>query len=118
MANAERGEAQLVAGDKTYVLRLTFNGICELEQVLDMSSAEIDALVRSPTKVRSLQWRALLWGCLRDRHPDVDLEGAGRLFDEAGTEAAVKAIYDALRLSQPEKKAGAENPRKASPEAG
>lgn len=113
MANRQRGDVTLRAGDATYVLRLTFNGICELEQLLDMHSSEIDALVRNPATVRSAHWRAILWGCLRDRHPDVDLERAGRIIDDAGPEAAVKAIYDALRASQPEAKAGAENPQPA-----
>lgn len=118
MANKERGEVTLKAGDTTYVLRLTFNGICDLEQVLDMTSAEIDVLVRNPTAVRSAHWRAILWACLRDKHSDLELEDAGRIIDEAGPEVAVKAIYDALRTSQPEKKAGSENPQKASREAG
>lgn len=110
MANKQRGEVSLKAGAETYVLRLTFNGICELEQVLDMHSSEIDVLVRNPTTVRSAHWRALLWGCLRDRHSDVDLEGAGEIIDRAGAEEAIKAIYAALRESQPEPKAGTENP--------
>lgn len=116
MANPQRGEVQLKAGDDTYVLRLTFNGICELEQVLDMPSSEIDQLVRNPATVRSAQWRAILWACLRDKHADVDLEGAGAIIDAVGVENAVKAIYDALRVSQPE--GGAKNPRKGRSAAG
>lgn len=118
MANPHRGEVELKAGDKTYILRLTFNGICDLEQVLDMTSAEIDALVRNPAQVRSAHWRAILWACLRDKHPEVDLEGAGDIIDAVGPEVAVKAIYAALSTSQPEGKGGAGNPQKASPEAG
>jgi len=83
MANRERGEMTLAAGESTYVMRLTTNACCDLE---DRSGKLLDDVVRGAFRgsVRDLRW--LLWGSLQDRHADTvkTPEDAGRVIDAAG----------------------------------
>lgn len=83
MANKERGEMTLVAGADTYVLRLTTNACCELE---DKSAKLLDDIVRGAMRgsVRDLRW--LLWASLQDKHHETVKSpvDAGEVIDAAG----------------------------------
>jgi hypothetical protein len=83
MANPERGEMTLVAGEQTYTLRLTTNACCDLE---DRSGHKLDDVFRRAYDggIRDLRW--LIWAALQDRHADQAKTpaDAGRIIDEAG----------------------------------
>lgn len=118
MANKERGEVALVAGKDTYVLRLSFNAIAEIETYLDKGINDIAALLKNPADFRIGTWRVMLWGALQEHHK-CSIEEAGEIMGRAGAAAVVAALGEAMTLAFPEAVAGeGENPRKASPAAG
>lgn len=112
MANPLRGEVDLVAGDKTYVLRLGTNALVEIETVLGgMDFGEIVTSLASGHN-RATVLRAVLWGALRRNHPDLSLFDAGDLIDDYPAEIG-KAIGDVIKLAMPDAPKGAGgNPRK------
>lgn len=115
MANRERGEVALEAGGKTYILRLSYNAIADIEDLMDKGIDEISAMLRDPKDFRISTWRAVLWGALHEMQPDVDLLGAGEIMGKAGVAAVVAKLGEAMTLAFPEHE---ENPPKASRGAG
>ena len=83
MANRERGEMDLTAGDKTYTLKLTTNATCELE---DLSGKVLDDIMRQLAKGSSKALRWILWASLQEYHADVakDVKDVGPIIDAAG----------------------------------
>ena len=110
MANKERGEIDLVAGGKTYTLRMSINAVADMENLLDKGINDILAMVRDPTDFRIGTWRVLLWGALREFHK-LTLEEAGEIMGVAGVEQVVAKIGEALAAAFPEAKDDAENPQ-------
>ena len=111
--NRAKGEAGFDVEGKTYVLAFNVNALCEVEYILDMPTDQIlKALVVSPPLHVV---RALLWGGLRQHHPDIDLIGAGDLIERAGgAGAALDKIGAALISAFPEADE-TENPQKGAP---
>lgn len=106
MANPNRGEVSLVAGETTFTLVFTINSVCELEDVLEKG---INEIVADMGKVKTI--RALLWAGLRHHHP-MTLEEAGDLMQKAGAAATGAAINKAVTLAfPPEDKAAGANPQ-------
>lgn len=110
MANAERGEVELVAGGTSYTLRMSINAVAEVENFLDKGINDIVAMVRNPADFRIGIWRVLLWGALREFHK-VSLEEAGEIMGIAGVDVVVDRLTAAMAAAFPENKAGAENPQ-------
>lgn len=118
MANRERGEVELKAGDETFTLRLSINALAEIENLLDVGVNDIIAMMMKPQNFRINTWRAVLWGALRENHKG-SLEDAGEIMLRAGVQPTVEVLSEALRLAFPEFTGGtAENPPKASRRAG
>lgn len=109
-ANRVKGEATFEVGGRSYVLAFTVNAMCEVEYILNLSTDRIlSALVRSPPLHIV---RALLWGGLRQHHPDIDLPAAGDLIEEAGgAGVALEKIGAALIAAFPDVKGGEETAR-------
>lgn len=86
MANAERDEVDLAVGDQVYSLVLTTNAMCEVETLMSSGLRRVtfaDVLIQS--KQHSVvAMRAIFWASLREKHPNVTLEEAGRIMDNAG----------------------------------
>ncbi|ADU50171.1 hypothetical protein Tmar_0046 [Thermaerobacter marianensis DSM 12885] len=91
MANPLRGEVELKAGGKTYVLRYTTNAMVQLEEMLGRSVLEI---VNNPSFTDA---RAMVWAGLLHAHPGLTLEQAGEIMDEAGVVEAIQAAGQALK---------------------
>lgn len=118
MANKERGEVELKAGDDTFTLRLSVNALAEIENLLDVGVNDLIAMLRKPKDFRLATWRVLLWGALREFHK-VSLDEAGEIMGRAGINEAVQVLSEAMTAAFPEATGDDEkNPRKASPEAG
>jgi hypothetical protein len=115
MANAERGEAGLVLGDKTYTLRLSNNAQCELEALFGGEPIG-EILARLATGGRTVI-RASLFAALREHHPKMTLADAGELMDVDAV-AVGKALSLAIELAFPEVTGKTENPPTASGGAG
>lgn len=112
MANAQRGEVELVAGEETYTLHFGANAICEAETLLDMGINAINRRLQDKNDFRLSNWRALLWAALRDHHKGLSLDDASRIMDAAGYEVAIQAVGEAIAAGQPD---APKNPPKASP---
>jgi len=86
MANRERGEVGLTVGAQTYRLKLTINAMCEIEDALSTPDQRVSFTAflerLSENSVRDM--RLVLWGALREYHPEVTLEGAGTLIQQLG----------------------------------
>ena len=99
--NPLRGEATFAVqpekGDpETYRLRFTWNAAAEFEAAAGKTITEtLLHLEQELFSARTL--RAMLWAGLREYHPKVSLEDAGRLIDRAGHEAAQRVLGEALK---------------------
>jgi hypothetical protein len=76
--------------DKQRKLKYTFNALCELEDALGRPLLEI----RNNFRVKDL--RALVWAGLLHENPDLTLEEAGRLLDEA---PSLEDVGDAVMMA-------------------
>jgi hypothetical protein len=91
--------------DKQRKLRFTFNAFCELEEVMDRPLTEL----QNGFKMKDL--RALLWAGLLHEEPEMTIEQAGDLIDEAESievvaEAVSKAIEAAMGAKKQEEEPG------------
>ena len=99
--NPLRGESsfqvQPEKGDpETFRLRFTWNAAAEFEAAAGKTITE--TLLHLETELFSARTlRAMLWAGLREFHPKVTLEDAGRLIDRAGHVAAQRVLGDALK---------------------
>lgn len=112
MANKEKGEFTLVAGDEKWTLRLTTNGCCELEDRTGKTVGDIIVGINRGSMV-SLRW--FMWACLQDKHGDVITEKhvrrVGEIIDAAGgLDGTLKQINEFIRQNM--------NPSEEAPEAG
>jgi hypothetical protein len=101
MSNPHRGEVALVAGDQTYTLAYTINSVCELEEELGQSLAEIVAGMGRLKVIRAVLWAGLL------RHHKMSIDEAGDVMDAAGVPATVEAVNKAIASAFPPPEAGA-----------
>jgi len=137
MDNVHKGEVSFEAGGASYVMRRSWNSICELEGLtgqgfyalsmelaswgppLDANgkpkketSAQVEARVR---KIRGSTLRAVFCSMLRDRRPEFTLREAGDLMDELGTDRTLELVMQAFERGNPESKG--ENPTKPNGQA-
>lgn len=124
MTYLRRPSALLHAGGATYSLDFTINAMCALEDLLDKPApgvlADLMGSAADPRLMRMQTVRAVLWSMLRDNHPEIDIEGAGRIASDAGTKDTMAAIMQAVAVAfpPPEKAKGKEKaPAEASPPA-
>lgn len=93
MANAERGEVELVTGTTSYTLVLSMNAICEMQTRTGKTYGE---LVNAITAMDFLALRDILWMTLKKHHakqfPSADK--VGDLIDDlaAGPTTAVAVL--------------------------
>lgn len=102
MANPNKGEVSLVAGDTTYTLRFTTNAICALEELLGgRTITQIGNELNSTEGMQMATARAVVWAALLDRHPDVEVLDAGDIMTVAGIKTALEAAGRAFQLAFP-----------------
>lgn len=106
MANEERGEVDLVCGEKTYVLALSMNAIAEMQAKTGKTYGE------SIRAIRSLDITALrdfLWMTLKKHHRRefAEVSKVGDLVDslDAGMNTAIVAMNRLLELNSERGKA-------------
>lgn len=110
MANPLRGEVALEADGKTYTLRLSVNEIVEIETELGMVLGEIIESVRNEATLRLGTVRAMLWGALREHHPEMSLRDAGDLVAKVGLGVAIAKISETFEAGFPAPEPGRSNP--------
>lgn len=101
MANPIRGEVDLVAGDKTYRLRLSVNQLIEVEDLTGIGIVQLSGQFNDIATLRAGNVRAVLWGALRQHHPEIDLLGAGDIMAVVGLQPAIEKIAEALQAAFP-----------------
>jgi hypothetical protein len=106
MANPDRGEVVLRAGDKDYVLRFGFGALRALEAETDMSIDALSAALNRPEKPKTKLLAAMLRAALLHHHGHFADDALNALVDEAGILPAGAAVGRALALAFPEASAG------------
>lgn len=101
MANRERGEVSLSIGGRVYTLYLDTNALALLEDLFstperDMTFLEILERVQR-NSVRHM--RGMIWAALQHHHPDVSVQRAGELINDAGGLGALAEQLQALSKS-------------------
>ncbi len=87
MANRERGEFRLTAGEDSYVLQLTTNACAELE---DFTNRPFDQIQKGAQRGFVRDLRLIIWASLWEKHPDIaqptkeSLKAVGKLMDKGG----------------------------------
>lgn len=112
MSNPLTGEVDFPVGDKVYRLRLSINELIEVEDLLGIGIVQIANMFADEEQLKAGNVRAVLWGALREHHPDVDLLGAGRIMTEARLQPTIDFVGRALQASFPKAEGGAKNPTK------
>jgi hypothetical protein len=107
MANNVRGEAEFAAGDRTFVLRPTFEALCAIEDRLDTGVIELaERIAQRRHGVRDIG--AVLFEAAHAADPTVsqaEIEAAvARAGLRAATLAALNLLACALGGPDPEKK--------------
>lgn len=101
MANPERGEVELKAGDKTYILRLSLNELCVLEERFDKSISEIAGTLNDPATFRIGTFRAVVWAGLAGNEPRPSEAEAGDIIAAATLPVTMEAVQKAFALTMP-----------------
>ena len=121
MANPQRGEHSVTVGETTYTLRFTLNALCEVEEAAGVS---VEALLGRVSNGNLRDVRLLVWGALRDAHPELTLTEAGTVLGAVmaadGMEAAEALIVTAIEEAFPTKTTNPRTParRKKKRKAG
>lgn len=103
MANPALGEVAFKVADAEYTLKYSTNAICEMEEAINKS---VGAILQNMDRLSHV--RALLWGALRVKHPDVSLKQAGEILDRAGMKDATDIIGKALAAYFPKEEKAAD----------
>lgn len=107
MANKQRGEVSFKIGKTRYLLRLTTNAVCELQ---DFSAAQNkngvertwDQVLAGIDRGSMKDVRFFFWVAFRDRHPEIatddpaSLKAIGTIIDQAGGAQSVVKVISAL----------------------
>lgn len=116
MANPHKGEVELVAGDKTFLLRFSIDDICAVEEKSGKGFVALTSAMSDPDRMTISGIRLLLWGALRTHHADVTLLQAGNLITSAGGLAKVVPILAiALERAFPQESGADDNQRPQGP---
>jgi len=108
MANQQKGEVGLKAGDVTYRFRLTTNVLCEMEDHFGKTFNEVMAELGEKPSMKGM--REIVRFALSENEPAPDAKKAGEIIDEAGSIAVTEALKKAIKLAFPDAKEGGENP--------
>jgi len=113
MANPNKGEVELKAGDKVYVLRYSIDAICAIEEKLGKNFLRVVAEMQNPATMTVTMMREVLHAGLAEHHPEVTLKEAGELLVAAGgVVGAMKKVNAAFGAAFPEAEAsGTPRPR-------
>lgn len=106
MANSQKGEVELKAGDRTYVLRYSIDAICTIEEKLGKNFLRVVAEMQNPATVSVTMMREVLHAGLAEHHPELTLKEAGELLVAAGgVVGAMKKVNDAFGAAFPDAEA-------------
>lgn len=98
MANKDRGEVDLVVGEKTYTLRPGINAMAVAQQHAGKPFGEI---MKSLTAIDVIALRELVWMLLKKHHGKEfpTAEKVGDLIDDAGVMPVIDAVAETFNLN-------------------
>lgn len=108
MANKDRGEVTLQAGDVTHKIRFTVNSLCNLEDHLEMPITEIGAKLSDARKVKLSLLRTILKHGMDE---EKTLDEVGLIIGEAGLPAVMAAIASGIAQAFPEAGKSGKDPK-------
>ncbi|MBI5260875.1 MAG: hypothetical protein HY852_03535 [Bradyrhizobium sp.] len=83
------------ADGKTYILSMSANAMCEMEEKAAAGFGSILADLAVPERITISRIRWLFWAALTDNHPEITVQEAGRLIEACGgLSAAVETIIN------------------------
>lgn len=104
--NPHKGEVELKAGDKAYVLRYSIDAICAIEEKLGKNFLRIVAEMQNPATMTVTMMREVLHAGLAERHPELTLKEAGELLVAAGgVVGAMQKVNEAFGAAFPQAEA-------------
>lgn len=89
-----KGEISLSYDGEAYTMRLDFNALAEFEGEVGGSALD---MLQDPGKMTITQVRALFWAGLRQCHPEITLQEAGRILTQN-----MNRLDDALAATFPD----------------
>jgi hypothetical protein len=92
MANPDRGEVRLEAGDKEYTLVYAVNSMRAFEKETGLNGMAIE-----PEKISFTVLTALVWALLLEKHK-LTMDQAGQVIDAAGFQDTIAAVTNAINL--------------------
>lgn len=100
-ANPEKGEFGIEIGGRPYVLAMDFNGFIDLQGLFTKGDVvpSVDSLMDRAQKGDLAVMRGVFWATLRRHHPEITVQQAGDLINEAGGLAKVNALIDGAALA-------------------
>jgi hypothetical protein len=118
MANPIRGEIDFPVDGEVYRLKLSINSIIEVEDILDIGIVPLSQMFNDPTALKAGNVRAMLWGALREYHPEIDLLAAGDIMTKARLQPTILHVGRALQAAFPSPEEGKESPSPKRGQAG
>lgn len=112
MANKHKGEVTLQVGSVAYVMRLSVNALCYLEEATGKPVNQVMSELQNGSDIKLGTLRQIVHASLVEQHKDVDLEKAGDIMEEAGIKVVVDKLTEALLAAfPPEAKAADKDPK-------
>lgn len=102
MANKNKGEVALKAGEKEYILRFSANALCDLESSTGKTIMQIMDGVKNIENLSMTTVRAMLWAGLKEHHPEVTIMDAGNIIGEISMLGAFNKIAEAAQAAFPD----------------
>ena len=110
MANPIKGEVDFPVDGEVYRLKLSINSIIEVEDILGIGIVPLSQMFNDVETLKAGDVRAMLWGALREHHPDIDLLGAGDIMTKARLQPTILHVGRALQAAFPAPEEGKESP--------
>jgi hypothetical protein len=112
VGNLQTGHVRVEAKGKAYTLRFSIDAICQVEERSGRTFPEIAADMEAGKISLSLT-RFLLWGALREEHPEIGVKDAGELMTAfGGVQGAIEKISAAMAAAFPVPDENPQNPPK------
>lgn len=106
MANKDRGEVTLQAGDVTHIIRFTINSLCNLEDAMGMPITKIGTELDAGAKTKTIKLGTLRTILKHGLIEEKTLDEVGDIIGEAGLPAVMTAIAAGIAQAFPKAEAG------------
>lgn len=110
MANGFKGEVALKYGDESFTMVMDFNALCDFEGETGKDALKfMEDMENGEASV--VEIRVMMWAALRQLHPDMTLQLAGRILSENAD--AIQRAAAAAAPAAESKPGNAKRPAKA-----